>query len=160
MDVHRLGEQTMKKALIPLLTVILMALSSMATYLYFAEKITILRTAPLMLLSGKILVVEVSHLDEINRVKTFNDLMESTIKNKINMIDAISELGNTFSVKNTTAIDKSFLHLRLGIFHRNNGNEDMANAEFETALNLYNSTKNQPVALEQMMYIYSLQNQS
>jgi hypothetical protein len=80
--------------------------------------------------------------------------MESVIKHKIHVLDIISGTGEVFTGKNAIIIDKSFLHLRLGFLYKNDGKNDMADAEFETALTMYNSTKEQSVDLKQMIYIY------
>jgi hypothetical protein len=144
----------MRKILVALLAIILMAISSAATFLYSKEKFVLPCKVVLGFFSGEVAITEGNYIIEINKAKNFNDLMESTIRHKIDIIDIISNYLEILDIKNETIIDKSFLHMRLGFLYKNDGKNDMANAEFETALTMYNSTKEQPVDLKEMIYIY------
>ena len=148
----------MKKILIVLLIIILMALSSFLTYSCMVESQIrnnyILCEAAMGFFTGEIAVVDGNHLQEINKIKNFNDLMESVIKNKMHILDIVSKYTDMFVGKAPVIMDKSFLHMRLGFLYKKAGKEDKANIEFETALKLYNSVKDQPIDLEQMIDIY------
>jgi len=144
----------MRKILIALSIIILMALSSAATFLYLTKKNVVLCKAALGFFSGEIAVAEGNHLSEISNIKNFSALMESVIKHKIRIIDIMSDHLEVFSIKNAITMDKSFLHLRLGFLYKKDGKKEMANTEFETALKMYNSVKDQPIDFEQMVYIY------
>ena len=149
----------MKKILIVLLIITLMALSSFVTYAYMVgsqiRNNYILCGVTMEFFTGEIAVVNENHLQEINKVKNFNDLMESVIKNKMHTLDIVSKYTEMFAGKEPAIMmDKSFLYMRLGFLYKKAGKEDKASIEFETALKLYNSVKDQPIDLEQMIDIY------
>jgi|GEM_PF-3056372 len=139
----------MKKFLIALLIVTLMVLSSGVTFFYLAERSIAVTVKEL---SGKIMVAEREHLAEISKIKNFSDLMESAIKNKIEIQSIFSEYPDTGF--DALTMDISLLHMRLGFLYEKNGKKDMANAEFETALTMFNSTRAQPIDLERMIQFY------
>ena len=108
----------------------------------------------LSFLVKKIATCEARQLDEINKISDYNSLLESVINNKISIFEIIEEPLKNIVPEKALIIDKSFLHLRLGLLYKDEGKIDMADKEFKIALDIYNLERDDVASFKDMSELF------
>jgi hypothetical protein len=130
-----------KTYLLAIIIIIVIVGSNVITY-YLGMKAGI-RTGliGLSVITGKIVVYEAKYLEETSKIKDYKSLRETVIIHQIAMLDLLEDPVRILVGEETILLDKSFLHLRLGLLYQEDNRKDLADREFNISLELYNMNR-------------------